>query len=125
MTTPPKRRWFRFGLRTMFVLVTVAAVCAFLGPTAMTVYRRRQARNSIIANGGTIYLQSDYTAQELEENGLTTTRVSGLRRLMGDEAAVIILLRRGAAENEIEQMLLIFPEAQTQSTPGINGGGFF
>jgi hypothetical protein len=26
--TKPKRRWFRFGLRTLFVLVTIVGVCA-------------------------------------------------------------------------------------------------
>jgi hypothetical protein len=29
MPTPPRRRWFQFGLRTMFVVVT--AICLWLG----------------------------------------------------------------------------------------------
>ena len=30
MTAPPKRRWFRFSLRTMFVVMLVFAVAAFV-----------------------------------------------------------------------------------------------
>ena len=50
MTAPPKRRWFRFSLRTMFVLVTVFAI--WLGWNVRQVRQRAEVVSQVEANGG-------------------------------------------------------------------------
>ena len=40
MTAPPKRRWFRFGLRTLFVLMT--AIACWLGYSLKWIRDRRE-----------------------------------------------------------------------------------
>ncbi len=47
LPTPPGRRWFRYGLRTLFAVVTV--ICCFLGYECNWIYARREAIQSGIA----------------------------------------------------------------------------
>ena len=50
--TKPKRRWFRFSLRALFVLVT--AFCVWLGWEVNSARRQKEAVEAIIKAGGTI-----------------------------------------------------------------------
>lgn len=63
-TAPPKsrRRWFRFGLRTMMIAVTL--FCVWLGITANRANRQRRAVETIKSHGG--YVRYDY---EADDNG--------------------------------------------------------
>jgi len=66
MTSTPKRRWFRFSLRTLFVVVTVLGI--WLGWNAEIVRERTAMRNTIRRSGGYIIL--DHTVLgPLDENG--------------------------------------------------------
>jgi hypothetical protein len=47
VTAPPKRRWFRFGLRTMFVVIALIALPFATGPFLIEV-------GSVIKMGKTI-----------------------------------------------------------------------
>ena len=38
--TKPKRRWFRFSLRTMFVLVTIAGICSWVVRQMIWIHHR-------------------------------------------------------------------------------------
>jgi hypothetical protein len=49
MNPPPPRRWFRFSLRTMFVLVTVG--CVWLGWEARVVMGRKSLRKQLEQQG--------------------------------------------------------------------------
>ena len=49
MTSAPNRRWFRWSLRTMFVVVTV--FCVWLGWNAKIVHQRAAMREQIVALG--------------------------------------------------------------------------
>ncbi len=51
-TEPPKRRWFRFRLRTMLVVVTI--VCAWLGWSLRQLHQREIVRQFVLANRGKI-----------------------------------------------------------------------
>ena len=54
--TKPKRRWFRFSLRTLFVPVTV--LCVWLGFKVNAARRQKEAVEAILKAGGTV--QYDY-----------------------------------------------------------------
>jgi hypothetical protein len=63
MTEPkPKRRWFRFSLRTFLVIVTL--ICVWLGWKINEARKQKQAVEAIQANGGTVLY--DF---EVDENG--------------------------------------------------------
>jgi hypothetical protein len=61
VTAAPKRRWFRFSLRTLFVVVTVMAMAAAWLAWVISLDRQRiELRNSIFARGGRIEWDADY-----------------------------------------------------------------
>ena len=69
----PKRRWLRFSLRGMFVLVTVLGV--WLGWNASIVRQRQAARAEFLNEGW-----------ELNRDGSPDPiRLPWIRRLLGDE----------------------------------------
>jgi len=76
-----RRRWFQFSLRTLFVVMTIAAL--WLG---MVMHRARKLRRSvhaITAAGGAIYFHHQWEDAEAPPPGPTW-----LRRLVGDEPFV-------------------------------------
>jgi hypothetical protein len=58
MTPAPKRRWFAYSLRTLFVVVTVVSICV-----AWVAYERRQSRHEfqiveqLQARNGTVHIE--------------------------------------------------------------------
>ena len=94
MTASPKRRWFRFGLQTMFVVVTLIA--CWLGWNLKVVQQRR----SFIA---TIRTMSFKGGRPYD----SSQRVPWIRRLMGDSDFDEIWIN---AEDEPRARKL-FPEA--------------
>jgi hypothetical protein len=81
----PKRRWFQFGLRTLFVLITLIAL--WLGYYANWIYQRREARKWLDAHPdrGPHFSIWDDTERELPrmlellgEEPLDSVRVSPL-----------------------------------------------
>jgi hypothetical protein len=101
MTPAPKRRWFRYSLRTLFVVVTVFGV--WLGFQLKTVRDRR-----------------DLTDWLSDHNGLTDvskdqTKIAIWRRWMGDRAFDTVLLDRHARMPKGVDLVYIrdtFPEAR-------------
>jgi hypothetical protein len=81
MTAPPKRRWFRFGLGTMFVAVTIAA-CG-LG-YVMWQWRIVQERKAILNSA----IKVTFTPANMLKNGVSLpiqgASVPWLRRQLGD-----------------------------------------
>jgi hypothetical protein len=51
--TKPKRRWFRFSLRALLVLVTM--LCVWLGFTVNAARRQKEAVDAILKVGGVVY----------------------------------------------------------------------
>ena len=87
-----RRRWFQFGLRTMFVVVALVAV--FLG-WELRLIRQRQAIVQMVR----------------ERGGLATTTPSPLpwRRLLGDEEMEVYGFL-DLSESEVHRIRYYFPE---------------
>jgi len=82
ISDPPKRRWFRFSLRTMLVAVTF--FCIWLGITASRANRQRAAVETIKRHHG--YVRYDYEADDDSNSIRSPTTTPGpewLRSLIG------------------------------------------
>jgi hypothetical protein len=86
--TPTKRRWFRFSLRTMFVLVTV--FCVWLGYELNQIHSRKSLIAKIRAAGGKV---SYYDRQ------------SWRSRYLGDGEPVAIYFQEGFGESHYELLV--------------------
>jgi hypothetical protein len=99
----PRRRWFSWSLRTLFVVIAIPAV--FLGWIAQDFHRamhRSAERERIIALGGRVGIA-----------GTTSFR----HRLFGDGDTDIIVLPSSIADSEIDRIGTVFPEAQIWKVP--------
>jgi hypothetical protein len=111
MTASPKRRWLRFGTRTMFAAFTVAA--ARLGWNVHLVRERKAARESL--NGYAHTGLPPNMEWYLEEIGhfkgvhapTAPYSVSQLREWLGDEPVWFI----GCKPGHEGRMRRLFPEA--------------
>ena len=89
---PKPRRWFRFSLRTVFLVVTVG--CCWMGYQASIVSHRKMVRAEIEARGGKCYGSCErgvvvgYTVFDLPSKPYHGAFV---RRLMGDDDYLIQL----------------------------------
>jgi hypothetical protein len=85
--TPTKRRWFRFSLRTLFVLVTVLGI--WLGIQVDAARRQKEAVTAILKSGGTIWF--DYQIRMTTPSGgwgqsdAPPPGPAWLRKLVGDD----------------------------------------
>ena len=96
MTTQPRRRWFRlaFGLRTLFVVVTLVAVPLGWLAYSMNWIRQRSHFNAIIR-----YERA-------------SSPVPGGLWLFGERAAASVMLRSNATEADRAVAENLFPEAE-------------
>jgi hypothetical protein len=101
MDDTKKRRWFRFSLRTLFVLVTV--LCIWLGHS-LTWIRQRH----------TVFHRHHPALRSMSRNGIRTDHANApwSIRLLGEPGAVAILLKRGTSAAERERIQQLFPEAE-------------
>ena len=97
------RRWLRFNLRTMFVLVTAFAV--WLGWEVHIVRMRRAA---IVELRHASFAQVLTAAETNNPNGATVSR---LRELLGDEAVEMIRYPSGRPASANNRLKWLFPEA--------------
>ena len=92
---PKRRSWFRFSLRTMFVLVTV--LCIWLGWVGRTVQQRLAFLPQIKYTGVTV------------ETAEAAARIPFYRRWFGDRAFEVLIL---VDRKDFEEGKKLFPEAQ-------------
>jgi hypothetical protein len=110
MTSP--RRWFRFSLRALFLVVTVLA--CWLGWQANIVRERVAFRKRLSAGAGWSITAIDYAqipSGPAAGPNDPTGRIPFWRRWMGDEAIGQIGFERGANDEERARARELFPEA--------------
>lgn len=119
MTTPnvPRRRWFRFGLRTLFVLLTVLGV--WVGVQMNWLRERREARAWIEKNGGVVL---DHVPHDFSIAGGKPQRWDPARvrapwpiRLLGGEPVGFVVFHD--AKGQSARLSKIFPEAKIVQIP--------
>jgi len=104
MSEAPKRRWFRFSLRTMFVVVTLVAVfLAWLG-WELSYIRERKAwlrQNDFygLVTGVTVWKGSSGKAQ-----------IPWWRTMLGDEAVGVIQFPAHWPDEQCDHAMQLFPE---------------
>jgi hypothetical protein len=104
---PIRRRGFQFGLRTMFVVVTLFA--ASLGWELSFIHQREVARMWLFENGG--YIIPEDLSRPIFGSGIPFWRV-----LMGDESVLIVVLGRDTPQNDRPSFSTLFPEAEVEQT---------
>jgi hypothetical protein len=114
MTSAPKRRWFRFSLRTLFVVVTVFGI--WLGWQLHFVTRRKQAINWLEEAGGlaihSSWVRDDPSLARDRPDVLNWPQLPFWRRWLGDETIVEIWIPKDAYnEANIARLAKCFPEA--------------
>jgi hypothetical protein len=89
-----KLRWFQFRLRTLFAVVTIAAVpCTWLGHEYHVVQERKAVREWIEKHGGICsYFLDDQISDQVIESHSAVKEPSFLRRWLGDEKVGVVCL---------------------------------
>ena len=107
MDEKPRRRWFAFRLRTLFVLVAVASIpLSWVGYSLNWVRDRKRAlaETPMFPSGGCMTL------------GWRTTTAPGWLWLMGETGRDRIETL-GAQPAQVERLKRLFPEAQVVNFP--------
>ena len=124
----PRRRWFRYSLRTLFVVLTV--FCVWLGVQVKWIRDRREAREWIEAQGGAL-LEEEGRAVTIEDVGYGSSRTIGMSkvsdparmaplsiRLFGAKSVLYIYLPQsaGASNDKRSELKGLFPESEIRET---------
>ena len=117
--TKPKRRWFRFSLRTLFIFVTI--VCIWLGFQVSTVYHRKRLLSRLDPAVGRY--PTFKTVMRRDEFGIGPAVLEGefsmdgdyqpswIRRALGDHFVSVILLPESMTPEEVRSYRDAFPES--------------
>jgi hypothetical protein len=112
MDEKPRRRWFRFSLRTMFLLVTSFSL--WLGWQTWIVRERSAMRDWLDANGGRVSPTMQGT--QLDHEPFIFEQVNTLpfwRRWLGDQSIAAVSLPDFPPPTEqVERAKRLFPEAK-------------
>ena len=77
MTTPPKRRWFQFSLRTVLVVMTLFCI----GPGGYVAYEQNKARREMAA-----VEVIEKLGGSVSYDPITPVRSATMRQILGDES---------------------------------------
>ena len=103
--TSPRRRWFSFSLRTLFVVVTI--FCVWLGWQVRIVHERRAVLDEIAGAGYVTLEDSHWKRPSYQE----LIRVSSVRRLFGDSSYFSITVPPNTSPQLLERLEYAFPES--------------
>jgi hypothetical protein len=120
---PPKRkrRWFQFSLRTLMIVVTLFCVVVggYVGWQAKIVRERKATAREVTGLGGMMYSATRVTRFGPDAEFSMGDRffkppypsVSFLRRWLGDDWVVGIVLPRSTSAEMEKKVIAAFPEA--------------
>jgi hypothetical protein len=112
--TKPKRRWFSFSLRTMFLLVTIIGVAVgltlFVSQWSL-VHQRKQFLDQLNADIN----KSDWQVGSIPSPVKNPDKsLSTFRRLFGDHNYSMITLPERYDQTHVDAAVRLFPEAQVR-----------
>ncbi|HEY2841060.1 MAG TPA: hypothetical protein VGJ26_18035 [Pirellulales bacterium] len=119
MTTPPRRRWFQFGLRTMFVGVTVFAV--WLGWELRFIRERKSFFESLkqqldiqdLAAARNVPVTAKYNYIIITPR--TRATIPFWRKWLGDEAGFeVVRMPKTSSAIDLEKAKALFPESKIE-----------
>ena len=94
---PPKRRWYQYSLRTVFIVITLLAIpCWYVGEQYRIVAHREEVRNTFWG------IPADSDAPQ----------PNFIRRWFGDYSITKIFLLEGTKPTDIQKITDAFPEAE-------------
>jgi hypothetical protein len=118
MSEKSRPTWFRFGLRTLLLVITI--LCCYLAWEVNAVRQRRLVLDEVRLNPAfQITTAQAYGQQGVGGKPAQLASVSFLRRLLGDEAVQEIgyyRLRTGFSDSELARVTRAFPEANVQES---------
>jgi hypothetical protein len=108
MTPAPNRRWFAYSLRTLFVVVTLAAVpISLLSLERSRVLARRAIASEMRVQGCTV--GGAFSGEPIPGRG---DFLNWLSEALGDEGLIPYVIHpQDASEEEIQRVRRAFPEA--------------
>ena len=112
----PKRRWFRFSLRTLFVLVTLLAMLLGYGVHVLQVVHLRSALRGNLEKQGWRFIKewpvlTSQGGPGADHIDYVNASIPWTRQLVGDQPYSAIEYPYGATDDIIDQAKATFPEA--------------
>jgi hypothetical protein len=129
MTAAPKRRWLRYSLRTLFVVVTVFGV--WLGWQASIVHERKRILSSLERQASDSF--NPYVALfKMKQATLKlgpadwpwpTNPIPWVRRMLGDKPVVFLGVPETMTKHDILHIKKCFPEAAISGRSSLDEQG--
>jgi hypothetical protein len=120
MREAPKRRWFQFSLRTLFVVITVTAI----GCAALRAHNWSVRRQTFLESGAC--LASSHTDDHHAPLPLRLMGEQGYLEIRVGLIGTFDVPLSAEQENEVERIRQLFPEAQVDGhvwrEPPVNHG---
>jgi len=120
MDEAPKRRRFRFSLRTLFIATTLLAI--WFGWQVHIVRERQDWRKWLEDNDGSFVSVAAWNARPKHASAAD---VPIYRKWLGDEPAARIALPHGTEPADVHRAKSVFPEADRVYVLKPSGTGYF
>ena len=112
--SPTRRRWLRFSLRGLLIVVTLVAV--WLGWNVHVVRQRKAALAELRSSGKLLAAYSVAMMGEMQVTRLSSeVQVTFVRKLLGDDPMAFIYFSPSAPISDLRRAKVLFPEADVTS----------